>query len=42
MSRLKPVAMEVEEAVVGPVTGRDEENQEEDRAVDAWSVEEVR
>lgn len=42
MSRLKPVAVEVEEAVVGPMTGRDEEDQEEDGTVDAWSVEEVR
>ena len=41
MSWLEPIAMYVEEAVVGPVARRDEQNQEEDRTVDAWSVEEI-
>ncbi|KAL8735687.1 MAG: hypothetical protein Q9181_002750 [Wetmoreana brouardii] len=33
--------MDVEEAVVGPVAGGDEEDQEEERAVDAWSIEKI-
>jgi len=37
----KPVAAEVKEAVIRPVTRRREEYQEEKRAVDAWSVKEV-
>ncbi len=41
MSGFKPIAVEVEEAVVGPMTGRDEENQEKYGTIDAWSVEEV-
>jgi len=39
--RLEPVAVDVEEALVGPVAGGDEEDQEEDGAVDAGAVEEV-
>lgn len=42
MPRLKPVAVDVEKAVVGPVARGDEEDQEEDRAVDARPVEKVR
>lgn len=41
MTRLEPVAVDVEEALIGPVAGGDEEDQEEDGAVDAWSIEEV-
>jgi hypothetical protein len=41
VSRLEPVAAEVEEAVVGPVAGRSKEDQEQEGAVDARSVEEV-
>lgn len=33
--------MDVEEALIGPVAGGYEEDQEEDGAVDAWSIEEV-
>lgn len=39
--RLEPVAADVEEAPVGPVTRRQEEDDEQKGAVDAWSVEEV-
>lgn len=38
---MEPVTREVEEAPVGPVTGREEEDKQEERAVDAWPVEEV-
>lgn len=38
---LEPVAAEVEEAAVGPVAGRQEEDEQEDGAVDAGAVEEV-
>ncbi len=41
MTRLEPVAVDVEEALIGPVAGGDEEDQEEDGAVDAWPIEEV-
>ena len=41
MARLEPVAVNVEEALVGPVARGNEENEEEDRAVDAGPVEEV-
>lgn len=40
-SRLEPVAAKVEEASVGPVARGQEEDEEEDGAVEAWSVEEV-
>lgn len=40
-SGLEPVAAEVEEAAVGPVAGREEEDEQEDGAVDAGPVEEV-
>lgn len=39
---LEPIAAEVEEAAVGPVARGYEEDEEEDRAVDAGAVEEVR
>ncbi len=38
---LKPVALEVEEAVVRPVAGRGEEDDKQEGAVHAWPVEEV-
>ena len=38
---LEPVTAEVEEASVGPVTRRQEQDEEQDRAVDAGAVEEV-
>lgn len=41
MARFEPVAVEVEEAVIGPVAGGQEEDEEQDGAVDARSVEEV-
>jgi hypothetical protein len=40
-ARLKPVAAEVEEAVVGPVARRGEQDQQQERAVHARPVEEV-
>jgi hypothetical protein len=40
-SWLKPVAVEVEETMVGPMTGGREEDNEEEGAVYAWPVEEV-
>lgn len=39
--RFEPVAVEVEEAVVGPVAGREEEDEEQHGAVHAGSVQEV-
>ena len=42
MTGFEPVAMDIEEALVGPVAGGYEEDQEEDGAIDAWPVEEVR
>lgn len=42
MAGLKPVAMDVEEAVVGPVARGDEEDQEENGAVDTWPIKEIR
>lgn len=42
MPWLEPIAMYVEEAVVRPVARRNEQDQEENGTVDAWSVEEVR
>lgn len=39
--RLEPVAAEVEEAAVGPVARGQEEDEQQDRAVDAGPVEEV-
>ena len=41
MPRLEPVAVNVKEALVGPVTRGDEEDEEEYRAVNAGSVEKV-
>lgn len=41
MAWFEPVSAKVEEAVVGPVTGRQEQDEEQDGAVDAGSVEEV-
>lgn len=41
MSRFKPVAVDVEEAVVGPIAWGDEEDEEEHGAVDARPIEEV-
>ncbi len=41
MPRLEPVAAQVEEAVVGPVARREEEDEEQHGAVDARPVEEV-
>lgn len=38
---MEPVAADVEEAPVGPVTRRQEEDDEQEGAVYAWSVEEV-
>jgi hypothetical protein len=38
---LKPVAAEVEETSVGPVAGGQEEDEEEERAVEARPVEEI-
>ena len=39
MPRLEPVAVHVQEAVVGPVAGAGEKDQEEGAAVDARPVE---
>lgn len=41
-ARPEPVGAEVEEAPVRPVARRAEENEQEDGAVDARSVEEIR
>ena len=41
MARLEPVAVEVEETLLGPVAGGDEEDEEEYGAIDAGSVEGV-
>ena len=41
MSGFEPVAMDIEEAVVGPVAGGDEKDYEENRAVDTWAIEEI-
>ena len=41
MPGLEPVAVEVEEALLGPVTGGYEEYEQEDRAVNARSIEEI-
>lgn len=41
MSRLKPVAVDVEEAVVGPIAWGDKEDEEEHGAVDTRPIEEV-
>lgn len=41
MSRFKPVAVDVEKAVVGPIAWGDEEDEEEHGAVDARPIEEV-
>lgn len=41
MARLEPVAAEINQAVVCPVTGRGEEDEEENCAVNTWPVEEV-
>jgi hypothetical protein len=41
MTRLEPVAMQIEEALVRPVAGGDEENEEEQGAVDTRPIEEV-
>lgn len=38
---LEPVAAEIEKAAVGPVTRCQEEYEEEERAVEAWSVEKI-
>ncbi|KAJ2970554.1 hypothetical protein NUW58_g9659 [Xylaria curta] len=40
--RGKPVTAELEEAAVGPVARRDEQDEQQDRTVDAWPVEKVR
>ena len=42
MTRLEPIAMYVEETVVGPVAGGYEKDEKKDGAVDAWSIEKVR
>ena len=41
MARFEPIAVNVEEAVVGPVARRDEQDEEEDGAVDAGPVQEI-
>lgn len=41
-ARLEPVAAKVEKAVLRPVARGQEEYDEQERAVEAWSVEEVR
>lgn len=41
MARLKPVAVYIEEAMVGPVTRGDEQDEEKNGAVDTRSVEEI-
>lgn len=41
LMRLEPVAAEVEDAPVGPVAGCQEEDEEEERAVEARSVEKI-
>ena len=41
MTRLEPVAVDVEKALVGPVARGDEEDEEQDRAINAGAVEEV-
>lgn len=40
-ARLEPVGGEVEEAPVAPIAGRQEEDQEQERAIKARPVEEV-
>lgn len=41
MARFEPVAVDVEEAVVGPVARGDEKDEEENGAVDAGPIEEI-
>lgn len=41
MSRFEPVTVDVKEAMIGPVARRDEEDEEENRAVDTRSVQEI-
>lgn len=41
MARFEPIAVDVEEAVVGPVARGDEQDEEEDGAVDAGPVQEI-
>lgn len=41
MPWLKPVAVNVEKAVIGPVARGHEEDEKEDRAVDARPIQEV-
>lgn len=41
MARFEPIAVDVEEAVVGPVARGDEQDEEQDGAVDAGPVQEI-
>ena len=41
MSWLKPITVDVKEAMVGPVAGGDEQDQEEDGTIDAWPIQKV-
>lgn len=41
MARFEPIAVDVEEAVIGPVARGDEKDEEENRAVDAGPIEEI-
>lgn len=41
MAGLEPVAVDVEETLVGPVARGNEKDQEEDGAVDAGPIEEI-
>lgn len=42
MAWLKPIAMNIEEAMVRPVARRDEEDEEKDGTIDTWSVQKIR
>ena len=41
MAWLKPIAMNIEEAMIRPVARRDEENQEKNRAINTGSVKKI-
>ena len=41
VARLEPIAVDVEKALIGPVARGGEEDEKEDRAVDAGAIEEV-
>ena len=41
MSWLEPIAMNIEKAVVGPITRRDEKDEEEHGAIDARAIKKI-